>query len=168
VSLSVCVFLSQCVCLCVCGCVCQWVCICLSLSVCVSLSVYVCACVCSWGHKKSDTTEQLKWVDIHHATPSVQFSSVTQSYPIVCDHMDCSTPGFPVHQQLPERAQTHLHWVGDAIQPSDPLRFPSPSAFNLSQHQGLFQISSLHQGAKVLEFQLQHQSFHWIFRTDFL
>ena len=126
------------------------------------------ACCGSWGHKKSDTTEQLKWVDIHHATPSVQFSSVTQSYPIVCDHMDCSTPGFPVHQQLPERAQTHLHWVGDAIQPSDPLRFPSPSAFNLSQHQGLFQVSSLHQGAKVLEFQLQHQSFHWIFRTDFL
>ena len=99
---------------------------------------------------------------------SVQFSSVTQSYPIVCDHMDCSTPGFPVHQQLPELAQTHLHWVSDAIQTSDPLRSPSPPAFNLSQHHGLFQISSLHQEAKVLEFQLQYQSFQWIFRFDFL
>ena len=65
--------------------------------------------------------------------------------------------------------QTHVHWVGDAIQPSHPLSSPSPSAFNLSQHQGLFKwVSSLHQAAKVLEFQLQHQSFQWIFRTDFL
>ena len=97
----------------------------------------------------------------------LQFSSVTQSYPIVCDHMDYSIPGFPVHQQLLELAQTHLYWVSDAIQTSDPLRSPSP-AFNLSQHHGLFQISSLHQEAKVLEFQLQHQSFQWIFRFDFL
>jgi len=68
--------------------------------------------------------------------------------------------GFPVHHQLRELAQTHIHSVGDAIQPSHPLSSPSPPAFNLSQHQGLFQvISSLHQVAKVLEFQLQYQSF---------
>ena len=77
-----------------------------------------------------------------------------------------STPGFPVHHQLPELAQTHVHWVSDAIQPSHPLLSPSPPAFNLSHHQGLFQwVSSLHQVAKVLELQLQHQSFQWISRT---
>ena len=82
--------------------------------------------------------------------------------------MDCSTPGFPVHHQLPELAQTRVHRVSDAIQPSHPLSSPSP-VFNLSQHQGLFQwVSSFHQVAKVLEFQLQHQSFQWILRTDFL
>ena len=87
----------------------------------------------------------------------------------LCDPMDCSTPGFPVHHQLPELAQIHVHRVGDAIQPSHPLASPSPPAFSVSQHQGLFQwVSSLHQVAKVLEFQLQHQSFQWIFRTDFL
>ena len=83
--------------------------------------------------------------------------------------MDCSRPGLPVHHQLLEPAQTHVHRVGDAIQPSHPLLSPFPLAFNLSQHQGLFQwVSSSHQVAKVLEFQLQHQSFQWIFRTDFL
>ena len=71
--------------------------------------------------------------------------------------MVCSTAGFPVYQQLPELAQTHVHRVDDAIQPSHPLSSPSPPAFNLSQHQGLFQgVSSSHQVAKVLEFQLQH------------
>ena len=74
---------------------------------------------------------------------------------ILCNPVDCSTPGFPVHHQLPEPAQTHIHQVGDAIQPSHPLSSPSPSAFNLSQHQGLFQgVSSSHQVAKVLEFHL--------------
>ena len=74
--------------------------------------------------------------------------------------MDCSTPGFPVHHQLPELAQTHLHRVSDAIQPSHPLSSPSPPAFNLFQHQGLFQwVSSSDRVAKLLEFQLQHQSF---------
>ena len=83
--------------------------------------------------------------------------------------MDCSTPGFPIHHHLPELAQTHVHQVGDAIQPSHPLSSPSPPAFTLSQHQGLFQwVSSLYQVAKVLQLQLQHQSFQWIFRTDFL
>ena len=82
--------------------------------------------------------------------------------------MDCSTPGLPVRYQLLEFTQTHVHWVGDAIQPSHPLLSPSP-ALNLSQHQGLFKrVRSSHQVAKVLEFQLQHQSFQWIFRTDFL
>ena len=83
--------------------------------------------------------------------------SVPQSCPTLCDPMDCSMPGFSVHHQLPEIAQTHVHWVGDAIQ-SHPLSSPSPLAFNLSQHQGLFQwVSSSHQVAKGLAFQLQHQ-----------
>ena len=142
---------------------------------------------------------------------SVQFSSISQSCPTLCDPMDCSMSGFPVHIQLPELTQTHVHRVRDAIQPSDPvipfssclqsfptsgsfpmsqfftsggqnivsfyqvsklelvvtnfivwfvpLLSPSPPACNLSQHQGLFQwVSSSHQVAKVLEFQLQHQS----------
>ena len=83
----------------------------------------------------------------------VQFSSVTQSCLILCDTMDCSTPGLPVHHQLPEFTQTHVHWVSDAIQPSHPLLSPSPPALNLSQHQGLFQwVSSSHQVAKYWSF----------------
>ena len=98
-----------------------------------------------------------------------QFSSVTQLYPTLCDPMNHSTPGLPVHHQLPEFTPTHVHWVGDAIQPSHPLSSPSPPALNLSQHQSLFKwVSSSHQVAKVLEFQLQHQSFQWTFRTDLL
>ena len=77
--------------------------------------------------------------------------------------------GLPVHYQLPKFTQTHIHWVGDAIQPYYPLSSPSPPTFNLSQHPGLFKwVSSSHQVPKVLEFHLQHQSFQWIFRTDFL
>ena len=96
-------------------------------------------------------------------------NSVTQSCPTLCDLMDCSTPGFPVHHQLLKLAQTHVHRVSDAIQPSHPLSSPSPPGFNLFHHQGLFQgVSSLNQVAKVLEFQLQHQSFQCIFRTYFL
>ena len=99
----------------------------------------------------------------------LQYSSVTQSHPTLCDLMDCSRPGFPVHHQLPELAQIHVHWVGDTIQSSHPLASFSPPAFNLSYHQGLFKsVSFSHQAAKVLKFQLQHQSFQWIFRTDFL
>ena len=97
---------------------------------------------------------------------SVQFSSVAQSCLTLCDPMNCSTPGLPVHHQLPESTQTRVHWVGDAIQPSHHLSSPSPPALNLSQHQGLFKwVSSSHQVAKVLEFQLQHQSFQWTPRT---
>ena len=100
---------------------------------------------------------------------SIQFSSVTQSCLTLCDPTDCNMPGFPVHHQRLELAHTHVHWVSDAIQTSHSLSSPSSPTFNLSQHQGLFQwVSSLHQVAKVLEFQLQHQSFQWIFRTDFL
>ena len=95
---------------------------------------------------------------------SVQFSSVAQSCPTLCNTMDRSTPGFPVHHWLPEFTQTHVHRVGDAIQPSHPLSSPSPPTLSLLS---LFQwVSSSHQVAKVLEFQLQHQSFQWIFRTD--
>ena len=86
---------------------------------------------------------------------SVQFSSVAQSCPTLCDTMNCSTPGLPVHHQLPEFTQTHVHRVSDAIQPSHPLSSPSPPAPNPSQHQSLFQwVNSLHEVTKVLEFQL--------------
>ena len=91
---------------------------------------------------------------------SVQFTSVAQSCLTLCKPMNHSMSGLPVHHQLPESTQTHVLCVGDAIQPSHPLSSPSPPAVNLSQHQGLFQlVSSSHQVAKVLEFQLQHQSF---------
>ena len=87
----------------------------------------------------------------------VQFSLIAQSCPTLCDPMDCSMPGLPVHHQLPAFAQTHVHWVGDTIQPSHPLSSPSPPTFNLCQNQGLFKwVSSSHQVAKVLEFQLLH------------
>jgi len=102
----------------------------------------------------------------HFQLTSVQFSSVAQWSQILCNPMDCSTPGFPVHHQLLGLTQTHVHWVGDAIQLSHSLLSPFPLTFNLSQHQGLFQwVSSSHQVAKVLEFQLQYQPFRWIFRT---
>ena len=85
----------------------------------------------------------------------------------LCDPMDCSTPGTSVLHYYPEFAQIHAHWVSDAIQPSHPLSSSSPPAFNLFQHQGLFQwVGSWHQVAKALE--LQHQSFQWIFGVDFL
>ena len=86
---------------------------------------------------------------------SVQFSSVAQSCPTSCDPMNHSTPGLPVHHQLPESTQTHVHWVGDAIQPSHPLLPASPLALNFSKHLS-FQL------------QLQYQSFEWIFKVDFL
>ena len=107
------------------------------------------------------------------STSIVQFSLVAQSCPILCDPMNCSTPGLPVLQRLPEFTQTHVHRVGDAIQPSHPLLFPSPPAPNPSQHQGLFQwVNSSHEVAKVLEFHLQHPSFQHpgliSFRMDWL
>ena len=99
-----------------------------------------------------------KWLNklwsIHTIEYSVQFSSVAQSCLNLCDRMNCSTPGLPVHHQLPEFTQTHVHWVGDAIQPFHPLSSPSPAP-NPSQHQSLFQwVNSSHEVAKVLEFQL--------------
>ena len=90
----------------------------------------------------------------------IQFSLVTQSCTTLCNPMDYNIPGFPVHHQLLELAQTHVHWIGDAIQPSHSLSTSSSPAFSISQHQGLFQwVSSSYQMAKVLEFQLQPQSF---------
>ena len=95
------------------------------------------------------------------------YCSVTQSFLTPCNPRT-STPGFPVHHELPEPIQIHVHWVSDAIQPSHPLSSPSP-ALNPSQRQGLFQwVCSSHQVAKALELQLQRQSFQWIFRFDFL
>ena len=120
-----------------------------------------------WAHSGYKITTGPSSSNFRHL--GTHFSSV-QSLSCVrlCDPMDCSTPGLLIHHQLPGFTQTHVRWVGDAIQPSHLLLSPSP-AFNLSQHQGLFQwVSSSHQVAKVLEFQLQHQPFQWIFRTDFL
>ena len=100
---------------------------------------------------------------------SQSVSSVAQLCPTLCDPMNHSIPGLPVHHQHPEFTQTHAHRVGDAIQPSHPLSSPSPPAPNPSQHQGLFQwVTSLLEVAKVLEFQLQHQSSQWTPRTDLL
>ena len=95
---------------------------------------------------------------------------MAKSCPTLCDPRDdCSMPGFPVLHYLLELAQTCVHWVDDAIQPFHPLLSPSLPALNPFQHQGLFQwLNSLHQVAKVLELQLHHQSFQWIFRTNFL
>ena len=112
--------------------------------------IFVCICVCGY-------------LLFHFLCCSVAKSCLTP-----CDPMDCNPPGFPVLHDFPELVQIHVHQVGDAIQPSHPLLSPSPPALNLSQHQGLFQwVSFLHQLAKGLEFQFQHQSFQ-LFRTDFL
>ena len=94
----------------------------------------------------------------------IKFSSIQFSHSVV---FNSSRPGLPVHHQLLEFTQTHVHRVSDAIQPSHPLSSPSPPASNPSQHQSLLQwVSSSHEVAKVLEFQLQHQSFQWTPRTD--
>ena len=125
----------------------------------------------SLGHPKKSRlhASSLLKASIPVQFSTVQFSSVTQSCPTLCDPMDCSTPGLAAHHQLPEFTQTHVHPVGDAIQPSHPLSSPSPPTFNLSQDQGLFKwVSSLHRVVKVLKFQLQYQSFQLIFRIDFL
>ena len=97
--------------------------------------------------------------------PGYFLSSVSQLCPTLCDPMNSSMPGLPVHHQLLQLSQTHVHWVGDAIQRSHPLSSPSSPAFNLSHYQGVFQwVRSSHQVAKLLELQLQHQPFQWIFR----
>ena len=115
------------------------------------------------------TTKMDKWNLIF--LESFCMASLVQllSHILLYNPMDCSVPSFPVCHQLLELAQTHVHRVGDAIQPSHPLSSPSPPAFNLSQHQCLFQwVGSWHLVAKIFEFKLQHQSLQWIFRTDFL
>ena len=112
-------------------------------------------------------SSQEYWSGLPCPSPTSSFSSVAQPCSTLCNPMNPSTPGLPVHHQLPEFTQTHVHRVSDAIQPSHPLLSPSPLTFNHSQHQGLFQwVNSLHEVAKVLEFQLQHQSFQWTPRTD--
>ena len=114
-------------------------------------------------------TGKIIWENGIWILKSGQFGSVAQSCPPLRDPMNRSTPGLPVHHQLPESTQTHVHRVGDAIQPSHPLSSPSPLALNLSQHQCLFKwVSSPHQVAKVLEFHLQHRSLQWTSRTDLL
>ena len=123
----------------------------------------MCMCLCT--HTMGSQRVRHNW----ETNTSVQLGSVPQSCPTLCNLMDCSMPGLSVHHQPPEFIQTHVLWIGDAIQPSHPLSSPSPPTFNLFQHQSLFKwVSSSHQKAKVLELQLQHQTFQWIFRTDFL
>ena len=117
------------------------------------------------SHHLSVSSFSLKFIHTYSLPSFLHFSSVTQLCPTHCDPIDCSMPGLPVHHQLPEFTQTHVHRVGDAIQPSHPLSSPCPPALNLSQHQGLFKwVSSWHQVAKGLE--LQHQSFQWTPRID--
>ena len=133
---------------------------------------HFCHFVTSWHQVKPQFLELRKKVRVQpqeglFTFSSVQFCSVAQLCPTLCDTMDYSRPGLPVHHHLPEFTQTLVHWVGDAIQPSHPLSSPSPPSLNLSQHQGLFKwVSSSNQVAKVLEFQLQHQSCQWTPRTD--
>ena len=109
--------------------------------------------VAEMSMKTSKGRQYLKWV--WKDKKFLQFSSVAQSCPTLCDPVNCSMSGLPVHHQLPESTQTHVHQVGDAIQPSHPLSSPSPPDPNPSQHQSLFQwVNSSHEVAKVLEFQL--------------
>ena len=113
-------------------------------------------------------TANLKWAWVSFSSPRLSCCSVAKLYSILCNPMNCSMAGSPVLHHLMEFAHTHDYWVGDAIQPFHPLSSPSLPAFSLSQYQGLFQwVGSLHKMVKLLEFQLQHQSFQWIFNTDF-
>ena len=128
---------------------------------------------CILGVKATDAHSC--WTECHHyqpTSPSRWLSSVQFSHSVMSDSLHTrglQHTSFPVHHQLPELTEIHVYWVGDAIQSSHLLWSPSPPTFNLSQHQCLFKwASNLHQVAKVLEFQLQHQSFQLIFRTDFL
>ena len=123
-----------------------------------AVPAYIYCVICS-----DSVTEEPKWFRVS----SVQLLS--RVWLSVTPRTAASHETYPVHHQLPESTQTHVPRVGDAIQPSQSLLSPSPPALNLSQHQGLFQwVSSLHQVAKVLEFQLQHQSLQWTLRTDLL
>ena len=132
--------------------------------------VSLCLCVfldsCLLAQELQASISSFEWISSNVRQRLWQWSETQFSRSVMSDS---ATSGFPVHQQLPELTQTHVHWVADAIQPSHPLLSPSPPTFNLAQHQGLFKwVSSSHQVARVLELQLWHQSFQWIFRTDFL
>ena len=134
---------------------------------------YCCWFFYTWFSTVSENSFTARQMTHHLYCLNFHFSfcccSVTQLCLTLCNPMDCSAPGFPVLHHCSDLAQTHVHWVGDAIQPSCLLSFPFPPAINLVQHQDLFQwVSSSHQVAKVLELQLQYQFFQWIFRTDFL
>ena len=118
---------------------------------------------------QNQTLSNFKSVLVNILSIGLQFSSVALLCPTLWDPMNRSTPGLPVHRQLPEFTQTHVHQVGDTIQPSHPLSSPSLPAPNPSQHQGLFQqVNSLHEVSKVLEFQPQPQSFQWTPKTGLL
>ena len=114
-------------------------------------------------------TANLKWAGVSLSSPRLSCCcSVAKLCSILCNPMNCSMAVSPVLHHRMEFAHTHDYWVGDAIQPSHPLASPSLPAFSLSQLQGLFQwVGSLHQMVKLLAFQLQHQSFQWIFSIDF-
>ena len=149
--------------------------LCASGSSCVTNTGNDCACVVGlvWCLKALIHREPSGWCLVVSSAQwvlgsIVQFSSVAQSCPTLWNPMDCSMPGLPVHHQLPELAQTHVHHVSDAIWPPHPLSSPSPPAPNLSSIRVFSKESVLCLLAKVLEFQLQHQSFQWIFRVDFL
>ena len=116
---------------------------------------------------KPDNLININWYQLILYLFVFRCCSVSQSCLTLCNPMDCSTPGLPVPHHLPKFAQVHVHCNGNVIQPSYPL-MPSSPALSLSQHQGLFQwVSCLYQMTKILEFQLQHQSFQWVFRGDF-
>ena len=129
-------------------------------------------CIAKWFRSISIYVYRYIHIISLHSFPLwfiTQFSSATQSCLTLCDPMDCSTPGLPVHHQLPELTQIHVHWVRDAIQSAHTLSSPFPPAPNPSQHQSLFQwVNSSREVDKVLEFQLQHQSFQWTPMTDLL
>ena len=128
----------------------------------VSLSFFSLSPLHSFSFCKSESSS----LSDPHCSTIISTCSVAKSCPTLCNPVDCSMPSFPVHH-LTELAQTHVHQVSDAIKPFHPLSSPSPPTFNLSQHQGLFQlVCSSHQVAKVLEFQLQHHSFQRNPRTD--
>ena len=123
----------------------------------------------SFGQRRMGDQRELRTHMPEGHISSVQFISVTQSCATLCDSMNHSMPGLPVHHHLPEFTQTHVHRVRDAIQPSHPRSSPSSPAHNLSQHQNLFQrVNSSHEVAKVLEFQLSHHSFQRNPRADLL
>ena len=113
----------------------------------------------SWDSQvRYNAMSWINWLGWFRWSVEMSVSSVAQSCPTLCDPVDYSMQGLPVHHQLPELTQTHVNWISDAIQPCHPLSSPPPPTFNLSQHQGLFKwVSSSHQGAKVLELQLQLQ-----------
>ena len=134
----------------------------------------------NFGHWNYCFYEQLCrniWLFTFHSLKYIPKSRISELFFVVlqllshvqlfCNPMDCNMPGFPVPQHLPDFVQTYVHWVGNVIQLSDPLSSSSFPELNLPQHQGLFQcVSSSQHMSKVLE--LQHQSFQWIFRTDFI